>query len=1009
MKKAVLRKSAVLIFFASLISPLAFRFNLNASQVKAEDPWSEELSAVNLVIKYGKAVVDDATADYKTAESGRYSYFVRHGYLTNNKCYKYDTVTSNGTTSASFTSNTATDSSALHWKWTINGGKTSSNTEDGVIVGITAKEHLFYSIDPMTFKGWPNSGKANTYVQRSGETTYELIQSVILVNTSTSYSQSQVDLDVGDTVYFEYIQLSGSGNLQSSGGSGLPVFKLREFVVLPPSRLEPTQYISAITTNPTSETENGLATYTIKNSSITDAGYGSSAAGNLGAADTNYHFTNSNLILKDGQKATLQINALQSIYIQLDLVSGVKTTCEGLTLNGYLFSASSNKTKLIYSTTYGDKFDVRIPKGNVLLGTNDILYIEYSSLAGSNIDIDLLPIFTVNQAVGDVPANDFPKYNPRDYSTLASIDYLTVLKESARLRCEPISTKDFDISLLTGVIGKGNDDIKKFDYINYTDGQYIDAPAEAESASMYQGSDTFNAAYGAACESYRVAFSDANYVIFAMAANKNTHVTVSHEEITGGWVNGYAIYVYGFQDLGGIVVKTESINVPKQTLSTDPIPANTLSIEFDLQEGDIGYYVFGSPTAHNTNLNITPTFTSDPSLYDENERNSHGECSMMYHDLVSGTVKSDGKALDYGVLTAFLGHGSPDDIQRMDLFTGTGESDAKDSASTTGTNAPKFWRWQMQCGKNDDALISFKANMNINLTIVWRKEAEITDWATHTALKTYAVDTDNFLMLDQVKLCTNEGHGAIDDTYYNYDVHLKKDQTFIICYTSMGANYGVIQYDFSIKAVAKDFDLTKTFDFTAAKTLYEHYLVKTDELKAIVDSLNPSDYSLVNWAYIDEALTKFINEAREADSAEKIDQLFEECKSKIYSIPNLTQEAAMLAKAKEDAKKEVRDYLDSKKSFMSKDNWAKAEELYNAFAVKVDKQTSTSKVNIEVIRIKAQIDQLCDVDPALTALIIGLSVGGGVLVLGGAALAVVLIVRHKKAKNKEQVEEKKEE
>ena len=998
MKKAALRKSAILIFFASLISPFAFRFNLHAQQVKAGDPWAEELTAVNLVVKYGKAVVDDATADDITADSGRYSYFVRHGYLTNNKCYKYDTVTGNGTTSASFTSNTATDSSALHWKWTINGGKTSNNTEDGVIVGITAKEHLFCSIDPMTFKGWPNSGKANTYVQKSGESTYELIQSVTLVNTSTSYSQSQVDLEVGDTLFFEYIQLSGSGNLQSSSGSGLPVFKLREFVVLPPSRLEPTQYIPAISTNPTSQTENGLANYTIKNSSITDAGYGSSAAGNLGAADTNYHFTSSNLILKDGQKATLQITALQSIYIQLDLTSGTKTTCEGLTLNGYYFSASSNKTKLIYSTTYGDSFDVRIPKGNIVLGTNDILYIEYSSVAGSNIDTDLLPIFTVNQAVGDVPANDFPKYNPRDYSALTEINYLTVLKESARLRCEPIVTKDFDISLLTGVIGRGNDSIRKFDYINYNDGQYIDAPAESESASMYQGSDTFNAAYGAACESYRVAFSDANYVIFKMAANKNTHITVSHDEITGGWINGNAIYAYGFQDLGGVVVRTESINLPNQKLSEQPLEANALSIEFDLKEGDVGYYVFGTPTAHNTNLNITPAFTSDPSSYDESNRNSHGECSMTYHDLVSGTVKSNGEALNYGILTASLGHGSPDNIQKMDVFTGSGNNDAADSASTFGTNPPKFWRWQMQCGKNDDALISFKANMNINLTIVWRKEAEITDWATHTALKTYAVDTDDFLMLDQVKLCVNEGHGSIDDTYYNYDVHLKKDQTFIICYTSMGASYGVIQYDFQISAYAKDFDESKVFDFTAAKALFKYYTDKTEELRAIVDSLNPSDYSLVNWAYIDEALTKFITEAKEADSTEKIDQLFEEAKAKIYSIPNLVQEAEALAKAKEDAKQEVREYLDSKKSCMSKDNLEKAETLYNSFVVTVNKQSSISKINIEVIRIKAQIDQLCDVDPMMRTLIICLAVGGGVLLLGGAALVTVLVLKRKKTK-----------
>lgn len=223
-----------LLLSAGLLLGLAINGNKASQQkvfeAKATDTWQEELSAVNLVIGYGKVVHEDSTADYATSASSRYSYFVRHGYLTNSKIKKYDNVSSTDdyATNAKFTSDTTTDSLCEHWQFKINGGKLSEGTEDGVILGITANESMSFSIDTMTFKGWPNSGRVNTYVKRNGLSTYTSVQSAAIANTSTEYSQSAVYLYQGDTVYFEYIQLYGSGNLQQTSGSGLPVFKLAE-------------------------------------------------------------------------------------------------------------------------------------------------------------------------------------------------------------------------------------------------------------------------------------------------------------------------------------------------------------------------------------------------------------------------------------------------------------------------------------------------------------------------------------------------------------------------------------------------------------------------------------------------------------------------------------------------------------------------------------------------------------------------------------------------------------
>ena len=249
-----------LLLSAGLLLGLAINGNKASQQrvfeAKATDPWQEEIYAANLVIGYGKAVKADSTADYATATSGRYSFFVRHGYLTNNKIHKYDNVTSDGSTNATFTSNTATDATCSHWKFELKSGKLAEGTEDGVILGITAHETMTYSINTMTFKGWPNSGKANTYVQRSGLSSYDLIQSATITNTSTEYSQSEITLYSGDTAYFEFFQADGTGNLQSSGGAGLPTFKMAEAQIertITTTNIAKDYYNHALATNPSAD------------------------------------------------------------------------------------------------------------------------------------------------------------------------------------------------------------------------------------------------------------------------------------------------------------------------------------------------------------------------------------------------------------------------------------------------------------------------------------------------------------------------------------------------------------------------------------------------------------------------------------------------------------------------------------------------------------------------------------------------------------------------------------
>ena len=928
--------------------------------------WEEKVSIRNLMAEYAKVLSSDSTANYATAESGKYSFFIRHGYLGEQRVSKYDNVTYVSNVNSSYSTNVS-DESAIVQGWQIKLSAANYKPADGVICGITANEKSYFSADYVKLGGWPSNASFNWYIQKSGETACNLIKTVTFVSAAASADCSGLDkivLDQGDTIYWEFYYSSGGRNIQENNGK-LPIFNISEYYELPSDTIGVDTVVAALADNATATTPNGVVEYTVKNSSITSENYSSATAGNLGTSGSDYYLASNELTLNNGQKVTFELTAKEAAYVQLQLTNNI-TENENLTLSGYLYKSSLGKTKQIYSVCCSENFDETIPQGGVLMAKDDVLYVEYSSSNNSEVSTNMLPMFVIAQDTGKVSESNFPKYNSRDYSALSEISHDVILKESARMGCKPIATKDFDISLLTGKVSSEGDYSIPFTYITYVDGEYIDADNDEEIAAMYEGENAFNAVRGAAAETTRISFSDVNYVIYKFTSNKNTHVKVSHDVINAGWINGSSLYAWGYQKINGKIIETKSINLPVVTLKDEPLDANYLAMDFDLKQGDTAYFVIGTAGAHNANLTVAPVFTSNPSQYDENARNSIGfdytSFTKQYHDLVSQGVSSQGEELQYGLISILFGHGNPNDIQRMDSFTGTGNNDANDSLSTgiEASNPPKFQRWQMRCGKNDDAIIKFTAGADLHLSIVWRKEGEITSWATHTALKSYAVDTDGFVMLSEVKQCVSEGHGQIDDTYYNYDVHLKNGQSFIVDYTSMGANYGVIQYDFVVTAVAAEFDASKVFDFVEAKSLYNHYTEKVEELRAIVDALNIDDYSIVNWAYIDEAYTKFVDEAAEAKTVEAIDELFNEAKARIESIKTIEEESDALNEAKAQAKQEVREYLDSKKNQMSSANQTKAEELYRSFVVTVDKITSVSKISIEVTRAKAQIDQLCD-------------------------------------------------
>ena len=206
------------------------------SPALATTDWAEDISAEEILIKYAAAVVADSEADYETAASGRYSYFVRHGFLSEGTIEKYETVTGNGTTTSGYDYTTGDSKRA----YVVGNSADASNgtklllkkNTDGVIVGITANEAMTCTVDEVTFQGWFNSWVyVDSFVKRDGLSAYNLIQSKKIATGEETYSQEAVNLYSGDTIYFQIYHKYGNGDVKQTSGSGLPVFTLNEFKV----------------------------------------------------------------------------------------------------------------------------------------------------------------------------------------------------------------------------------------------------------------------------------------------------------------------------------------------------------------------------------------------------------------------------------------------------------------------------------------------------------------------------------------------------------------------------------------------------------------------------------------------------------------------------------------------------------------------------------------------------------------------------------------------------------
>ena len=529
-----------------------------------------------------------------------------------------------------------------------------------------------------------------------------------------------------------------------------------------------------------------------------------------------------------------------------------------------------------------------------------------------------------------------------DFANATSIDLNDLSKQIVKNNGEAVSLKDMELDLLCGnVLGK----MSKFaNYIQ--DGENI----------LISNDTKFEGEASAAFAPWRFKTTSAQSAIFKVTAKNDIKLTITHPEITTGWIDEYGQYF-------ALYVNTNNktyMQWSKDIISL-PVVENSYGGEVMLKTGDTAYYVFGSTIANERNVQTIPVFTSSVDDYDEAKRNEQLEFSgsekVNMWDAITSTINNSYNPVTYNSITVGFYYGTILEYQQFNYHEGKGAGEADDALWNQvahGDGGAGFLRWQIQCDENNDAIIAYKALQDTNITIshtaVWDSV-----WSKHTAIRYYGMDEEgNKLLIKEYPLIDNSG---VD--YFGLTINLRANETLIMDYYSINGQWGSLNFAPVVKSDTTLFDESKTMDFSEIKKLAK---VKEEKIKALDElftSLDENDYSLNNWGNIENYYNEAVNAIKNAQKEQKLLQIYEEAVLNINNTKTVKQETEELVAYRNLKIKELEDYYNAiNKKDYSDENYQIITDKVNEFKEKILKATSKTSVNTLYKNVTSQIEKI---------------------------------------------------
>ena len=529
-----------------------------------------------------------------------------------------------------------------------------------------------------------------------------------------------------------------------------------------------------------------------------------------------------------------------------------------------------------------------------------------------------------------------------DFANATSIDLNDLSKQIVKNQGEALSLKDMELDLLCGnVLGKMN---KFANYIQ--DGENV----------LISNDTKFEGDTSAAFAPWRFKTTSAQSAIFKVTAKNDIKLTITHPEITTGWIDEYGQYFALYVNTNNKTYMQWSKDI-KQL----PVEANSYGGDVMLKKGDIAYYVFGSTIANERNVQTIPVFTSSTADYDETKRNEQLEFSgsekVNMWDAITSTINNSYNPVTYNSITVGFYYGTILEYQQFNYHEGKGAGEADDALWNQvahGDGGAGFLRWQIQCDENNDAIIIYKALQNTNVTIshtaVWDSV-----WSKHTAVRYYGMDEEeNKLLIKEYPLIDNSG-----TDYFSINVNLKANESLIMDYYSINGQWGSLDFAPVITSNTTLFDENKILDFSAIKKLAKVKEEKITALDELFNGLDEADYSLNNWGNIENYYNEAVNTIKNAQDEQALLDTYNSAVSSINGTKTLTQEREELTAYRNAKAQELEDYYNAiNKKDYSEENYQIITDKVNEFKGKILKATSKTSVNTLYKNVTSQIEKI---------------------------------------------------
>lgn len=583
-----------------------------------------------------------------------------------------------------------------------------------------------------------------------------------------------------------------------------------------------------------------------------------------------------------------------------------------------------------------------------------------------------------------------------DYSTLNEIGLNDLAIGVAINKGNPVILDSMEINLLQGNV------------LTNTKGfsNYIVDNSEKLSV-LISDTNQFDGERSAAFTTWRIKTTNNNAAIFEIKATEDIKLTISHPAFNEGWIDEHGQY-FGLYLKANDKVFTQW----EREIKTNVAIENQYGGTIMLKAGDICYYVFGSTIANERNVNIVPTFNASKEDYNEEERKGQmtlADETVNMWDALTATINNNYIDVDYNTITYGFYYGNVKELHQFDTHVGDGSGTPEDALWDSVAQQTGYLRWQMQCSAGKNAIIKITAKENVSLNIYQPtpegdEAAFKVNWATFTAIRYYALDTDGTIVLiNNIPVVA-----GMPLDYFNLSINLAKGQTLLIDYYTSNDEWGSLDYRPITIASTEDFDETKLVDFSAIKALDGLKAEKIEELNEMLDGLNEFDYSINNWGKIQNFFDEAIVEIEEAQSAEQINTIYSGAITNVKAVKTSAMEKVELDAYKKSKIEELNALLSSlDKNRYTEENYKLITDKVADITEKINKARNKTNVDTLLANTKTYINNI----PASEAPVTQNGCAGGCA--GGCSgsivtsvfgimmlLSVVIIIKKKKLTDK---------